>query len=149
MRFNRICILLSRVKWNNFDVNNCVNVTTRSLCASGSPEIPPFVEKTGENSKVKRSRLQYQSRKRGMLENCLLLSTFAVRHLPTFDDTQLAMYDRLINLPSNDWDIYYWATGARETPAEFDNEVMDLLKKHARNPDKELRATAPDLFQPT
>lgn len=24
---------------------------------------------------------------------------------------QLNRYDRLINEPSNDWDIYYWATG--------------------------------------
>lgn len=27
------------------------------------------------------------------------------------DERQLNLYDRLINEPSNDWDIYYWATG--------------------------------------
>lgn len=26
-------------------------------------------------------------------------------------ERQLNLYDRLINEPSNDWDIYYWATG--------------------------------------
>lgn len=26
-------------------------------------------------------------------------------------ENQLKQYDRLINEPSNDWDIYYWATG--------------------------------------
>lgn len=26
-------------------------------------------------------------------------------------EEQLNCYDRLINEPSNDWDIYYWATG--------------------------------------
>lgn len=26
-------------------------------------------------------------------------------------EIQLQQYDRLINEPSNDWDIYYWATG--------------------------------------
>lgn len=26
-------------------------------------------------------------------------------------EKQLNLYDRLINEPSNDWDIYYWATG--------------------------------------
>lgn len=28
-------------------------------------------------------------------------------------EKQLNLYDRLINEPSNDWDIYYWATGIR------------------------------------
>jgi succinate dehydrogenase assembly factor 2 len=35
---------------------------------------------------------------------------------------------RLINLPSNDWEIYYWATENRATPEEFNNEIMDMLK---------------------
>ncbi len=87
----------------------------------------------------------YQSRKRGILENGLLLGTFAAKHLDVFDEERLALYDRLINLPSNDWEIYYWATGAKETPQEFDNEVMDMLKNHARNKDKESRFRLPDL----
>jgi succinate dehydrogenase assembly factor 2 len=90
-------------------------------------------------------RLTYQSRKRGMLENGLLLSTFANKYLNTFDDKQLRLYDRLINLPSNDWDIFYWATGVKPTPREFDNEVMDLLKKHIQNEDRQARITQPDL----
>lgn len=28
-------------------------------------------------------------------------------------EIQLQQYDRLINEPSNDWDIYYWATRKR------------------------------------
>ena len=60
--------------------------------------------------------------------------------------TQLSMYDRLINLPSNDWDIYYWATGVRETPEEFNTEVMQLLKEHVKNKDKESRFKQPDLY---
>lgn len=39
-------------------------------------------------------RLIYQSRKRGMLENGLLLSTFAKKYLNDFDDEQLRLYDR-------------------------------------------------------
>ncbi|XP_063858141.1 succinate dehydrogenase assembly factor 2, mitochondrial-like isoform X4 [Scylla paramamosain] len=74
------------------------------------PTIPPYEEKVGEPLHLKRARLQYQSRKRGMLENGLILSSFAHRFLPTMTENQLALYDRLINLPSNDWEIYYWAT---------------------------------------
>lgn len=53
--------------------------------------------------------------------------------------------DRLINLPSNDWDIFHWATGAKPTPPEFDNEVMDLLKKHIKNEDRQARIMQPEL----
>ncbi|XP_020280712.1 succinate dehydrogenase assembly factor 2, mitochondrial-like [Pseudomyrmex gracilis] len=109
------------------------------------PSIPRYVERDGEDADLKRARLVYQSRKRGMLENGLLLSTFAKKYLDTFDDTQLRLYDRLINLPSNDWDIFYWASGVKPTPSEFDNEVMDMLKKHVRNEDRQARIIQPDL----
>jgi len=80
-----------------------------------------------------------------MLENGLLLSTFASRYLKDMTETQTSMYDQLINLPSNDWDIFYWATGVRETPTEFDNEIMNLLKEHVKNKDREARLKQPDL----
>lgn len=32
------------------------------------------------------------------------------------NEQQLNLYDRLINEPSNDWDIYYWATGRVQLP---------------------------------
>lgn len=101
--------------------------------------LPPWEERLGEPIDIKRRRLLYESRKRGMLENCILLrlvkvcmyvchtldferhrvifafflpcSLFAKRYLNTMSESQLQQYDRLINEPSNDWDIYYWATG--------------------------------------
>lgn len=81
-----------------------------------------------------------------MLENDLLLSTFAAKHLSKMSEEQLSQYDKLINLPSNDWDIYYWATGVKPTPQEFDNEIMDLLKEHIKNKDRVMRIRQPDLF---
>ena len=80
-----------------------------------------------------------------MLENDLLLSSFAAKYLEKMTAEQTKLYDRLINLPSNDWDIYYWAVGIKPTPAEFDNEVMDLLKNHVQNKDRESRLRQPDL----
>ncbi|XP_015117163.1 succinate dehydrogenase assembly factor 2, mitochondrial [Diachasma alloeum] len=110
------------------------------------PGIPPYVEREAENVDLKRARLIYQSRKRGMLENGLLLSTFAKKYLNEFDDHKLSLYDRLINIPSNDWDIFYWAVGVKPTPEEFNNEVMDLLKKHVKNDDRQSRIVQPDLY---
>nr|XP_031836457.1 succinate dehydrogenase assembly factor 2, mitochondrial-like [Nomia melanderi] len=112
---------------------------------SHEPYIPPYVERNEESTTTKKARLIYQSRKRGMLENGLLLSTFAKKYLSDFNDEQLQLYDRLINLPSNDWDIFYWATGAKPTPPEFDNEVMNLLKKHIKNEDRQARIMQPEL----
>jgi len=80
-----------------------------------------------------------------MLENGLLLGSFADKFLGTFDEEHLVLYDRLINLPSNDWEIFYWATGARETPEDFNNKVMDLLKEHTKNKNRESRIRLPDL----
>ena len=40
----------------------------------------------------------------------------------------VCLFFRLINLPSNDWEIYYWATDTKPTPEEFNNVVMDMLK---------------------
>ncbi|XP_014208224.1 succinate dehydrogenase assembly factor 2, mitochondrial-like [Copidosoma floridanum] len=109
------------------------------------PSIPPYIEKENENVSTKRARLLYQSRKRGMLENGLLLSTFAKKYLDNFNEEQLKLYDRLINLPSNDWDIFYWATDVKPVPQEFQNEVMDLLKKHIKNENREARIAQPSL----
>ncbi|KAJ7373693.1 Succinate dehydrogenase assembly factor 2, mitochondrial [Desmophyllum pertusum] len=82
-----------------------------------------------------------------MLENGLLLSTFADKHLDSFSDSLLDQYDKLINQPSNDWEIYYWMTEKKPTPKEYDNQVMDLLKNHAKNEKMEERIRQPNLQQ--
>lgn len=105
----------------------------------------PYIERENESITDKRARLLYQSRKRGMLENGLILSTFAERYLNRFDLDQLNMYDRMINIPSNDWDLYYWATGVKDTPPEFENSMMELLKNHVKNENRESRLRQPDL----
>lgn len=105
----------------------------------------PYIERQNESLIDRKARLLYQSRKRGMLENGLILSTFAGKYLNSFNKEQLSLYDELINKPSNDWDLYYWATGVKETPKEFQNEIMDLLKRHVKNELKETRYTQPDL----
>jgi len=109
-------------------------------------EIPlPEIKKRIEDVDTTRARLLYQSRKRGMAENDILISTFAKRYLPDFSIEQLKMYDDIINKPSNDWDLYYWMTGASPIPVEFNNEVMALMVEHAKNTGMEVRLTQPAL----
>lgn len=81
-----------------------------------------------------------------MLENGLLLSTFAAKYLESMDAKQTKLYDLLINMPTNDWDIFYWATNVKPTPAEYDNEIMAMLKDHFKNANREKRLCQPNLY---
>ncbi|XP_027525037.1 succinate dehydrogenase assembly factor 2, mitochondrial [Corapipo altera] len=113
--------------------------------------LPPWQERPEEPLDTKRARLLYESRKRGMLENCILLSLFAKENLGRMSEEQLNRYDRLINEPSNDWDIYYWATEAKPAPAELEHDVLDMLREFAKNRNREQRLRQPDLeylFEP-
>lgn len=42
-------------------------------------------------------------------------------------EKQLLQYDRLINEPSNDWDIYYWATGEVTCKFLLKHVIVPLL----------------------
>lgn len=108
--------------------------------------IPEYKEKRNEPLNLKKQRLVYQSRKRGMLENGLLLSTFAAKYLNGMSAGQVALYDKLINIPTNDWDIFYWATKVKPTPPQYDNEIMVMLQQHVANKNKEERLRQPDLY---
>lgn len=111
------------------------------------PPIPDYPEKPGEAMEVKRARLLYQSRKRGISENGLLLSNFAAKFLNGFDEKQLKEFDVLINKPSNDWDLYYWILEKQDTPVEFETSVMKLLKSYCKNEEMESRYQQPNLTE--
>ena len=57
--------------------------------------LPPWEEKPGEPTDIKRRRLLYESRKRGMLENCILLRllNWAVScHLAIMDEIVIVYF---------------------------------------------------------
>ncbi|EEQ37163.1 putative succinate dehydrogenase assembly factor [Clavispora lusitaniae] len=121
----------------------------------GKPQNPEYnelasriepVRRTGETLEIKRARLTYQSRKRGILESDLLLSRFAKKHLHTFNMEQLDEYDSLLD--EADWDIYYWATGNYDVtpiPEKWKNsEVMKKLQEDTQNNSGEI-LRMPDL----
>ncbi|KAI1274530.1 Flavinator of succinate dehydrogenase-domain-containing protein [Xylaria sp. FL0933] len=85
------------------------------------------LRRVGEDEKTMRARLVYQSRKRGILETDLLLSTFADEYLPNMTLEQMTEYD--LFLDENDWDIYYWAT--QEEPAAITSSSSSKIDKSA------------------
>lgn len=104
---------------------------------------PTPIPRHGEHVDTLRSRLVYQSRKRGTLESDLLLSTFAKERLQSMPEEELKEYDKLLDEP--DWDIYYWSTGKRSPPERWANSpLLEKLRQHARNEGKVVRRM-PDL----
>lgn len=118
---------------------------SRALLNYGKPQNPAYnpdlasriepVKRTGETIDIKRARLTYQSRKRGILESDLLLSRFAKKRLHTFTMEELDEYDKLLDEP--DWDIYYWATenfDVTPLPEKWQkSKILQLLQDDAKN----------------
>ncbi|ORX35050.1 DUF339-domain-containing protein [Kockovaella imperatae] len=119
--------------------------STEPLPEHGEWPLPQPLDRTGEDEKTIRARLVYQSRKRGMLEGDLLISTFARDHLGSMSLEQMREFDKLLDEP--DWDIYYWSIEKREPPTRWkDTELLAKLRQHARNEGKVVRKM-PDLMQ--
>ncbi|KAI8921516.1 Flavinator of succinate dehydrogenase-domain-containing protein [Entophlyctis helioformis] len=95
-------------------------------------DIPRRMPRDGESLPAKRARLLWASRKRGILETDLLLSTYVRDRLAALSPAQLEEYDRLLD--ENDWDIYYWATGAKNPPHRVRSmSIFPDLVEHAKN----------------
>ena len=105
--------------------------------------IPKPLRDISEDLEHKRKRLVWSSRKRGILETDLLLSTFTANNINKMTSVQLTEYDSF--LEENDWDIYYWLTGAKELPKQWnDSELVQNLIIHSKNNDKKI-LKMPDL----
>lgn len=120
------------------------SVARRAWLNLGKPQNPSYnelasriepIKRSGESIDVKRARLTYQSRKRGILESDLLLSRFAKKHLHVFTMEQLDEFDLLLD--EADWDIYYWATGNYDVtplPEKWKNsEILKMLQEDAQS----------------
>ncbi|GAA6050208.1 hypothetical protein JCM3770_000453 [Rhodotorula araucariae] len=108
------------------------------LIASPHPE-----GRDNEPTETLRKRLVYESRKRGILEMDLILSTFAKDRLPTMSDRELREYDRFLTLP--DWTIFYYVTGKAEAPEPWrSSDVLSALLSHSANKGRTVRRM-PDL----
>lgn len=98
------------------------------------------LKRDNESEDVKRRRLVYQSRKRGILETDLLLSRFAKRYLPTMSVEEMEEYDDLLN--ELDWDIYYWAVKNYEVtplPEKWkDSKILAKLQEMSANNEGEI-----------
>jgi antitoxin CptB len=79
-----------------------------------------------------RRKLGFRAWHRGTREADLLIGSFADAHLVSFDEIELAQFQRL--LKENDPDIYDWMTGRTPVPPEHDNRVTVLLREFRLSP---------------
>merc|ERR1711879_12317 len=97
----------------------------------------------GEEREIKAKRLLWQSRKRGISENDLLLSTWFKENEPNLSSGELDTYSNLINSDVNEWDLFYWISKTKPVPEEYDTSVMHSLQKHCANEKREERFQQP------
>lgn len=74
---------------------------------------------------TRRKRLLFRSWHRGSREMDLLLGRFAERHLPTFSERQLDLFEDL--LEAGDPDLFAWLAGRETPPTALNHDVMKLL----------------------
>ena len=74
---------------------------------------------------TRRKRLLFRSRHRGSREMDLLLGRFAERHLPTFSERQLDLFEELLGV--SDPDLYAWLAGRTAPPPALKHDVMKLF----------------------
>jgi antitoxin CptB len=73
-------------------------------------------------------RLKFRAGHRGFVEADLILGSFVERHAASLTPAQLDDLERL--LEENDHDIYAWVIGREPAPAEFQTEVLELIRAH-------------------
>ncbi len=81
-----------------------------------------------ESREIRIKRLRMRSWRRGIKEMDLILGGFADVELAGLDAATLDAYERL--LEENDWDLYYWVTGAQEAPATHAPLIRRLAVFH-------------------
>ena len=85
-----------------------------------------------ESSDSRLKRLVYRSRYTGTKELDVLLSRFVERHLADLSASQLDLYEHL--LEAENPDLFMWISGRKPVPKEWNNEIMDLLKRNDARP---------------
>lgn len=88
-----------------------------------------------ETIEHKRKKLRIRAWRRGFKEADLILGRFADQHLGAMSDAHVVEFEHLLD--QIDADLYAWIIGREATPAQFDGEVMQALKRFRVDEDAE------------
>lgn len=79
-----------------------------------------------EPRETRLKRLSMRSMRRGIKEMDIILSRFAAERLAAMSDTQLDVYEDLLD--ENDQDLYQWVSGQTAPPAELTGLVEEIRR---------------------
>ena len=74
----------------------------------------------------RRKKLLYRASYRGFKEADLLIGGFARAHLPSMCEGELSEFEMLLEI--NDRELYAWAMGDKEPPADWNGIVLQKLR---------------------
>ncbi len=77
---------------------------------------------------ARRKRILFRSLRRGTKESDLVIGGFAESNLLRLDAAQLDALEALLDRP--DPELLGWVIGLHPVPAEFDTDVMAMLKAY-------------------
>uniref|UniRef100_A0A1I7XML5 Succinate dehydrogenase assembly factor 2, mitochondrial n=1 Tax=Heterorhabditis bacteriophora TaxID=37862 RepID=A0A1I7XML5_HETBA len=116
--FRKVQTLFISSTYSKSLVMQIAKLSTKS-CTQGHDELSAL-----------RARLLYQSKKRGILENDILLGEFAEQNLATMNRSDLESYDQLINGEHMEWDLFYYLSNKKTPPvAVKECTVYQMIKQ--------------------
>ena len=80
-----------------------------------------------KNHDARLRKLRFRAWRRGFREADLIVGPFADSHVSTFSPAELDWFEDLLEQP--DHDLYAWIVGTAPTPAAFDCDIMDKIKR--------------------
>lgn len=75
-----------------------------------------------------RKRLLFRARHMGTNENDIFFGCFAEENLVNLSNEQLARFETLLEV--SDPELFLWVTGVKPVPADYDNDIMAMLKSY-------------------
>ena len=84
-----------------------------------------------ESLEVRRKRIAFRCRQRGMLETSLLLRAFSERHLPELDVAELDRFEVLLD--AEDDQLLSWIVGREEAPPQIDRPLLEMIKNFRKD----------------
>jgi len=94
--------------------------------------LAPVMSDSVETLEARRKRLLFRCWHRGTREMDLLLGRFAERHLATFSERQLMLFEEMLD--HGDPDLYAWLAGRETPPTRLDHDVMKLFLNFKYSP---------------